>query len=347
MGLFIRKEARKALGDANLTGSYAVIALCVVLVVVNIIMFMLFGRMLAPLAILLSNVVTMLIMVLAFRPVNSVIQHALEERQEELLRQAEQQKLMERKMSELESRNLELEGKLEARTQTAAAPADVNFTFKLEQMEYSKQGYVVREDRFESLLADAGLSGTIPDKGVVEKLLETLKLKEAGMRKILYVKKFYYKASVGIDFTRIKFALSGDTILFSGVKFSRLHDISSELEPDASDISHTWVLDETEGRTAIIQSSDYDALKEAYARLREADTREALETELDSMCRQYTEAFRASLRERFAGVDFVDCIDDDNSWFSLQEVARSPRAAAVASNMLMLTDVLGRTRMGE
>jgi len=342
MGLLIKKKAKAALSGRTLAGSYAVIVLCIVLVLVNVFFFIFFARLLSPLAILLSNAITLVVTSLSYKPVSNVLQNALIDKQQELLETAEKEKRTAEKINALESRNLELEGKLDTRMQTATAPQEVNFTFKLEQMEFAKKGYVVREEPLEPLLSSEEFAEKIPGKGLGDKVLEMLKLKEPGVRKVLYIKKFYYKASIGIDFSRIKFAFDGGNVLFSGVRFSKLHDITSELEHDAADIDHTWVLNESDGKASILQGAEYDALKESYARIREADTREALEQEVDRLCGEYTAAFRASLSERNPGVQFVDSIDDDKTWYALQEAGRNVRVQELASDMLMLSDVLGR-----
>ena len=345
MGVFLKKAARKALEKSSVTSSYAVIAVCVILVAANIIFFVMFPRLLSPVAIILSNVITMLITALAFRPINNLIQNTLIDRQEELTRKIAEEKAMTDRLAFLEDRNRELESKLDTRLQTESIPGEVNFTFKLEQMEYAKKGYVVKEDDLDTLLSGAQYRETIPDKSFMSSMLETLKLKEPGIRKILYIKKFYYKVSIGIDFTRIKFALVEGNLLFSGVKFTRLHDITSELEHDERDIDHTWILESSEERTTIVQSPDYDKFKQAYSDVRENDTREALEEEVSNLCQQYTRVFRDSIKERFQNVDFVDGIEDsDNTWYALKDAGKNARVLAVASNMLMLTNVINRTQ---
>ena len=134
-------------------------------------------------------------------------------------------------------------------------------------------------------------------------------------------------------------------LLFSGVKFTKLHDITSELEQDSEDIGHTWILNTAEDRTSIIQSQEYDQFKDAYSKMQEADVKESLEEEVSTLCTQYTSVFRSSIKERFANVDFVDGIEDsDKTWYALKEAGRNQRVIAVASNMLMLTDVIGKTQ---
>ena len=345
MGIFVKKAVRRTLEKSSVTASYAVVAGCLLLVAVNIAAFLFFPKVLSPLAVILSNLITLLLTVLSFRPINNLIQNALLSRQEELEAQLRKERELEEKMVQLESRNQELESKLDTRLQTESVPGDVNFTFKLEQMEYAKKGYVVKEDDLANLLSSADYRDKIPDKGFLDSMLETFKLKEPGVRKVLYIRKFYYKVSLGIDFTRIKFALVDGSLLFSGVKFTRLHDITSELDRDDKDIDHTWILNTSEERTSLIQSLDYEDFKEAYEDIQEADTKAALEEEADRLCLQYTQVFRESIRDRFPNVDFVDGIEDsDNTWYALKDAGRNPQVLSVASSMLMLTDVIGRTQ---
>ena len=345
MGLFLKKKVRKILEDTNVSGSYAVIVLCVALVALNVVAFIMFPKILSPIAIILSNVITMLITAIAFRPINNLIQNALLERQEALAEKIEEEKKLAEKMDLLESRNKELESKLDTRMQTDNVKGDVNFTFKLEQMEYSKKGYVVKEDQLDSLLSNEEYKDMIPDKGFISNFLEVLNIKEQGVRKVLYIKKFYYKVSIGIDFTKIKFALDDGTLLFSGVKFTKLHDITSELEHDAEDIDHAWILNISDDKTSIINGQEYDEFKQAYAKIQENDVRESLEEEVSNLCTQYTKVFRDSIKERFANVNFVESIEDsDMTWYALREAGRNERVISVASSMLMLTDVIGKTQ---
>ena len=348
MGLFLKKRIREILDPRDVTLSYLVLAVCALLIVMNVAFFVLFPRLMAPLSIVLSNGITALLTFLSFRPASRLIQNMLEKRQQELRLQEEAERSLRVQVDELENRNRDLESRLDTRVQTDAMPGEVNYTFKLEQMEYAKKGYIVKEEDLSSLLSDARYQGSVPDVGLFDKMLAATGLKENGVRKILYLKKFYYKVSVGIDFSKIKFAFDGDRILFSGVKFSLLHDITSELEHDIRDIDHCWVLNATESRTEILQSSDYDALKEAYSRLQDADTRQSLEEEVGLLCRQYTDVFRRSLHGRFPQVDFVDGIEDsDKTWYALGEGASYRLVREVASNMLMLTDVMGQTKAAD
>ena len=345
MGLFFKKRTRLGLDRKKVVASYAVLGVCILLVAVNIASFIFFPRLMQPLAILISNAITIVLTVFAFRPINALIEHELEKRQGELLAQAEKERSLEEEVNRLEVRNHELENKLDTHAQTEGAVPDINFTFKLEQMEYAKKGYVVKEEPLEAFLSDDRYRNQIPEIGPLTKLFNALKLKENGIRKIFYVKKFYYKVSIGIDFSRIKFAFNGDRLLLSGVKFTRLHDISSEMQPDQDDIDRCWILNTTDQWAEIKQSDEYEPFKNTYARLQEAETREALDAEVERLCAQYTDVFRRNIQARFVQVDFMEGIEQsDLSWYALKDGGSYRMVRDIASHMLLLTDVIGETK---
>ena len=344
MGLIFKKRTRAALDRKKVVASYAVLCVCILLIAVNVASFIFFPRLMAPLAILLSNAITLILAVIAFRPINALIENLLEKRQQELLAQQAKEQELEQKVNQLETRNRELENRLDTRAQTEGMPADIDFTFKLEQMEFSKKGYVVKEEPLASLKGDERFKNLVPDVSLFNKMLDTLMMKEQGVRKILYIRKYYYKVSIGIDFSRIKYTFADDRILMAGVKFSRLHDISSELEPDADDIDHCWILNTLDNWAEIKHSTYYDLFKEAYTRMQDAETRDSLDAEVERLCQQYTDIFRRSIQSRFPLVDFVESIEnDDRSWYALREGGRYQMVRDIASNMLMLTNVMGET----
>ena len=348
MGLFIKKKTRQGLDRRKVVASYSVLAVCILLMAVNVGSFIFFPRLMAPLAILLSNAITLVLAVIAFRPINALVENLLEKRQQELLEQKQKEQELAHKVNQLESRNRELENRLDTRAQTESMPADIDFTFKLEQMEYAKKGYVVKEEPLDAFSSEERFQGMIPNVSVWNKMLDTLAMKEQGIRKILYIKKYYYKVSIGIDFSKIKFSFADDQVFFSGVKFTRLHDISSELEADEGDIDHCWILNTLDGWAEIKHSTYYDAFKETYTRLQDARTRESLEEEVDTLCKQYTAIFRRSIQSRFPQVAFVESIDDsDRSWYALREGGSYRMVRDIAANMLLLTNVINETKQIE
>ena len=299
MGIFFKKKTRQGLDRKKVVASYTVLGICILLMAVNVGSFIFFPRLMAPLAILLSNAITLILA-------------------------------------------------LDTRAQTEGMPADIDFTFKLEQMEYAKKGYVVKEEPLEAFSSDDRFRNLIPDVSLWNKMLDALSMKDQGVRKVLYIKKYYYKVSIGIDFSKIKFSFADDKVFFSGVKFTRLHDISSELTPDGDDIDHCWILNSADKWSEIKHSAYYDAFKEAYARMQEAETRDSLEAEVESLCQQYTLIFRRSIQSRFPQVSFVESIEDsDRSWYALREGGQYRMVRDIAANMLLLTNVINETKQIE
>ena len=319
------------------------IAGCFLLVAVNVAFFLLFPRLVSGLAIVLSNAVTLVLTILAFKPINDWLQADLLERQQQLFAKLEKDRELERKVESLEQENRLLTDKLDTRSQTAALPMRLDYTFKVEQMEYAKQGYVVKEEEVDALDRD---KFAIPDRKFFETILEDSLLKEASIRKILYIHKFYYKVSLGIDFRKMMYSVDDGKVLFYGVRFEKLHDISSEMVPEGGDIDRCEILKVSGDKTEIRQDKEYESLKAQYRQVQAAEVKTGMEEEVDALCSQYTAALHESIRSRFGDrVDFVDSIEDyrDKNWYALK-ASTDPAVQEIAANMLMLTTVMNKTQ---
>ena len=319
------------------------IAGCFLLVAVNVAFFLLFPRLVSGLAIVLSNAVTLVLTILAFKPINDWLQADLLERQQQLIAKLEKDRELERKVESLEQENRLLTDKLDTRSQTAALPMRLDYTFKVEQMEYAKQGYVVKEEEVDALDRD---KFAIPDRKFFETILEDSLLKEASIRKILYIHKFYYKVSLGIDFRKMMYSVDDGKVLFYGVRFEKLHDISSEMVPEGGDIDRCEILKISGDKTEIRQDKEYESLKAQYRQVQAAEVKTGMEEEVDALCSQYTAALHESIRSRFGDrVDFVDSIEDyrDKNWYALK-ASTDPAVQEIAANMLMLTTVMNKTQ---
>ena len=148
-------------------------------------------------------------------------------------------------------------------------------------MEYAKQGYVVKEEEVDALDRE---QFNIPDRKFFETILEDSLLKEASIRKILYIHKFYYKVSLGIDFSKIMYALEDGKVLFYGVRFQKLHDITSEMEPEHGDIDRVEILKISGDKTEIRQDKEYEPLKEQYRNVRAQEVKVGMEEEVTALC---------------------------------------------------------------
>ena len=339
MGLFMKRSVKSAMDKGKLATTYALTALCALLIAANVGAFLFFPKVAAPLAIVLSNVVTVLLMLVAVRPINSLLQKSFNDKAKELIEKEKEEQELREKLTALENRNRELESRIDTWAQTASVPTNVNFTFKVETMTFDKTGYIVKEDPLEKFMSDPVYK--LSDKrGVFDRLSKWMDdLAHPGNKRVLYIGKYYIKASIGIDFTKIKFSVDGGSLTFSGVRFTKLNDLAIDADPD--EVSHCWLINDEQGYITINQNDIYREFTEIYARIRAEEADKALENEVEGLCEHYTAVFRSNLVERFPGIGFCDNIEDSTAtWYSLKEHFQDERIYPVASNMFLMADVL-------
>jgi predicted transcriptional regulator len=339
MGLFIKKSVKSALDKSKLATSYAITALCAILIAANVGAFLYFPKIAAPLAIVLSNVITVLLMLVAVRPISSLIEKSFSDKAKALAEKEKEEQELREKVTALENRNRELESRIDTWTQTSNVPTNVNFTFKVETMTFDKTGYIVKEEPLEKFMADPVYK--LSDKrGVFDRLSKWMDdITHPGNKRVLYIGKYYIKASIGIDFTKIKFSVDGGGLILSGVRFTKLNDLAIEADPD--EVSHCWLINDEQGYITINQNDIYREFTEIYSRIRAEEADKALEDEVEALCEHYTAVFRSNLVERFPGIGFCDNIEDSTAtWYSLKEHIHDERIYQVASNMFLMADVL-------
>ena len=341
MGLFLNKAIKAAVDKKTLAASFAITAVCAVLVVVNVAAFTLFPKIIAPLAVVLSNAITLILMLFAIRPINDLIQNAFEKKAHELVEKESEERQLRERLALLEGRNRELESRIDTWSQTAGAPSDVQLTFKLETMTYDKTGYIVKEEPLERFLSDPAYK--LPDrKDMIDRIATWVDDRlHPGKKKVLYIGKYYVKASIGIDMAKIKYSVGeGGALTLYGVRFAKLNDLA--IKREEGDVNRCWLITEDDGNVAINQSELYTDFIEVYTRNRVRETDEALEGEVETLCRSCTEAFRNNLSARFPGLSFCDSIDGtDATWYSLKENFSNERIRTIATNILLMADALG------
>ena len=141
-------------------------------------------------------------------------------------------------------------------------------------------------------------------------------------------------------------ALEDGKVLFYGVRFQKLHDITSEMEPEHGDIDRVEILKISGDKTEIRQDKEYEPLKEQYRNVRAQEVKVGMEEEVTALCSQYTGALHESIKGRFGDrVDFVDSIEDyrDKNWYALK-ASEDATVQEIAANMLMLTTVMNKTQ---
>lgn len=342
MGLFIHKAVKAALDKGKVASSYFITAVCLVLIIGNVAAFLLLPRIASPLAILLSNAITILLMLFAIQPINQLLQRSFESKAREFMAKEKELEALKVTVSTLQNQNRELESRIDTWSQMASVPTNVNFTFKVETMTYDKSGYVVKEEPLEKFINDPAYKLS-DNKGLFDKVSKWLdEVVHPGKKKVLYIGKFYAKASIGLDFTKIKFSVKEDGIVLFGVRFTKLNDLA--ITPDEEDVNHCWLLNEDELGISINPSGLYAEFTEAYADIRAAESAKALEDEVEKLCDNYTAVFRQNLLDRFPGTTFCDHIEDSaDTWYSLKEHIQDQRIYPLASNMFLMADVLSES----
>ena len=247
------------------TKAYLATAGCLILIIVNVGLFVFLPKSAAPLWVILSNAITVLIMLLAVKPISALKDGDVDEK---ALAKAREEEALKGRIASLENENRELTSRLDTFSQSAGVPSNVNFTFKLETMTFDKSGYIVKEEPLEKFLEDPAYK--IADKSRISKWMDSIT--HPGDRKVLYIGKYYGKASIGLDFTRIKYAQRGSALAFAGVTFAKLNDLA--VEKGADDVNICWLLNQGEDSVSINTSGLYREFTGEYAKIR---TREASE----------------------------------------------------------------------
>ena len=339
MGFFIQKTVKSILDQSKMATSFLVTSACFLLIAGNVAAFIFFPKLMAPLAIILSNVVTVLLMLIAIRPINRLIQNAFSEKAQELVEKEKAEKQLLEKVATLENRNRELESRIDTWKQTESVPTNVNFTFKLETMTFDKTGYIVKEEPLERFLNDP-VYKLSDKKGIFDRIVKWMDdLAYPGQKRVLYIGKYYIKASIGLDFTKIKFSTDGGVLTLFGVTFSKLNDLAIDRDP--GDVNRCMLVSEEWDGLTVNKSDFYQEFINTYSRIREEEANQALEGEVDALCSHYTAVFRSNLAERFTGIAFCDHIEDSEAtWYSLKEHTKDARIYPIVSNMFLMADVL-------
>ena len=318
------------------------LAVCIAAIAAGI-LFPLFLPHMVPVPVLvLTNLACVVLTAAVMRPAGLFMRKYVARREKEIYTRLRREEEMKEKLAALEREKRDLENRLDTRAQAGSMPSEVNFTFKLEQMEYARKGYIVEEEPLEAYDSDPAFAQVLPRPGAAGRLLGKLGLSANGASKVLFIKKYYYKTSIGLDFSKIKYSFDGDRLLLSGVRYTQLHDISGEMERDRGDIRHCWITD-AEGRR-IVGSRTGEAFKKAYEEFQDYLAREEMASDATLLCEEYTKAFRESLRNRYENLDFVEGIEDsDRSWTALRDGTPDSRIAETASYMLALSDIIRKT----
>lgn len=327
------KKYRSLLSKGSIVKSNIIVAFCFILIAANVGVFIFLPKILAPLALVISNVVTVVLMIAAFQPINHVMQSILNKKEDEIYERKKAEKELSDKIASLEHENLELTSKLDTWGQMSSTPASINFSAKLETMLYEKKGYIVKEEPVQRLVTER-------PKSIRERYL---KWKDdfihSGEKTVLYIGRQYASKTLGIDFSKVKYAFEDGHVALYGASITKIHNL--EIVKDKGDIEHCWVLNNDPEKVSINTAEHYSEIPQIYADQCRKDSQEEVDTEVDFLCKQYTAMFRDCLSKHFPGVVFCDSIEDSTStWYALNENSQDKRVAPIAAGMFLVANVL-------
>ena len=286
-------------------------------------------------ALIVSNLVTMVIVYNIAEILKRLRQTIADSTMEEKLRSQSE------KIQKLSSENDELKHLLDTSSQTIAHFNKIDFGVKIELMENTKIGYVVKEEKLEDITSES-LKGLIPRPTVFEKLeqkgrdLFGLEQKEQS---VLYIDKIYHKSTIGIDLRTIRYAIDDRTgdICLCGVELQVLHNASKDLKRDDNDISHCWITSKNDdGEVSVKHDKDFDSFREAYKEHHEELTHEAHIRQSEELCTQFTGALQGCLQQRYDNVRFISPDDKEynkHDWHILNGDTTDMRVMRVLTDM--------------
>lgn len=346
MKLFLKDSIKEIAGKGSLVKSNLIVAACAILIAVNIGVFIFVPKILAPLALLLSNVITVILMFLAFQPMNRIMQAALKKKEEEIYQRKKEEEELREKVSALENKTRELSSCLSTWGQIASAPMEMERVSEYIIGRPSFDNYVVKETPLAELLEDPRFKPKDPD-GFMAKLGITLDkwkdwLFHSKDKTVLYIGRHRDKRSIGIKLDSIRIARDGDKIALYGANITVLDPIKLEPAPDS--VSHCWVLNNDKGKTPAvsINTADiYSAIPELYSQRCREEAQAGFDRQFELQCLKKTETLRNLLSEYVPGVVFYDSIDDTSApWVSLRDCFNDKTLYPVLSSINLICDLL-------
>lgn len=300
-------------------------------------------------AVLVTNIVTFILALVSYKTFAKVMTSAAHDQIQNNLRE---QSLRDR-ISALEDEKKRLKDQLETSDQTRRFFNEISFGTKLELLEVASSGYVVKEEDMEDVQRISGMKELIPSTFGQGVQRHTNKLKSlftgenpddmevSEKRSMLYIEKSYNKYSIGINLDNVRYAIDRHSgkIYLSGLDIVKLHNTSAELSRSSNDISHCWVLSETnDGDRRICRDKKYDQLEAAYRRYQENSVRGVVESEISAKCQQYTKGIRESLSARYRNLEFVEANQRGNynlTWLSLRMAGGEQEVMRIATDMVI------------
>lgn len=327
-----RFQDKKKLAMSNIA-----VGVCLLLIALNVGVFIFLPKILSSLALILSNAITVLLMFLAVRPINRILQAALKKS----LQESEDK---EQENAVLRTKNLALSSQLNTFAQMANAQTTLTPTAELLTRKYTKEGYLVKEIPVKDLLADPAFKLKEPE-GVGAAVRDTLKkwadgLFGSGDKRVLFIEKQQERKRLGIDLQKVRFALSGDSMYIYGLTVSPL--INEKTEPSDQDIERCWMVSyDRKGNASITTEDRYSEILKQYADRCRSEARFEVTAEIENTCRKETLRLQDRLSQEVSGLVFVDAMDNSlGAWLPLLGGQTNPRLVPLISSITLICNLL-------
>ncbi|MCQ2252549.1 MAG: hypothetical protein MJZ61_03765 [Bacteroidales bacterium] len=288
------------------------ITTCGLLLIANIVVFAyLSTATMLPsfIFIIISCIISIFLTAIIYKPISKIIDEEVQNRlndehsaQKQLLdEKAELEnkvRFQEQKAQEREQEIKRLESELDTAKQYKSISNNANLVLKLEQMEYEKEGYIVKEEYVRDNVYGQDIKKSSP---------WLLQFADKGEQKVLYIKKFHEKALIGIDLSKVRFCRHEGDIYLEGIKVSNLHPEMTV--PTEEAIDHCLILNtENNGKEVHSLNTDkkYEDFKLWYSKQQEDIFNIDFKSEVTQICAQYTAVLRQNLCNKFPSLHFVD-----------------------------------------
>lgn len=327
---------------------------CALLLISNIVIFAYISTVTmlpSAIAIIISNLVSIFLTFLIYKPISKIIdeevQHRLNDEfsaQKQLL--DEKAELMskvrfqEEAAQEREKEIKRLESELDTAKQYKSISNNTNMVLKLEQMEYEKEGYIVKEEYVRDNVYGQDIKKSNP---------WLMQFADKGEQKVLFIKKFHEKALIGIDLCKVRFCRHNGDIYLEGIKVSNLHP---EMTMPTETTNNRCLILNTEnyGKEVISLNNDkkYDDFKQWYTKQQDDIFSIDFRSEVSQICTQYTQVLRQNLYNKFPSLHFVDgdienVIDlKDEPIYSLN-ISKDFDILEVSSSIMMIANTMNQT----
>lgn len=309
------------------------------LVAVNISIAVTTSFVMSPVAIVTSNIVTVLLSLLLVKPVGNILRHTEEKELDSKVRQRIEEKEKDALVERLGRQVDDLLGRIRALEQSAAAPSYCKTVARLERFHIEKDGYRVNEYSWNDFLQTTGTEWE-----ETETMLPW-KSNPSDEWRVLTAWRFRYKASVGIDLGEIRIAQQDNKILLSGLHFSRFHETAA-LSHEGGDIEVCEIVNHKKERIEIKSNSKFDEKRGLFVSRKLDELKSQEDALLDQECAASTARLKSLIEQQLGGrLALVDSEPEGVRFIPLQETNSIDEVNDIIGGVLTMDG--GHLRLGE